>query len=138
MPPLRQHHRLFDRLGAVGSLLCAVHCALLPVAIALLPAAGLAGLSSDVFERAFVAFATVLGLSSIAWGYRRHRALRAVALLLPGLSVLWAGLLFQPLHESLVPHAVAMTVGGALVGFAHLANLRLHRGHVHGPACAQR
>ena len=41
-----------------------------------------------------------------------------------------------PLHEAAVPHAVAMTFGGTLVGLAHLANLRLNHGHVHDATCA--
>lgn len=127
---------LIDRIGALGSLLCAVHCALLPLAIALIPSLGLASLVSDRFELAFVAFATVLGGFSLIWGYRRHHAVRALWLLVPGLSLLWVGVLYPPLHHSVVPHAVAMTVGGALVGLAHLANLRLNHGHVHTAHCA--
>ena len=34
MSPL-QRHRLVDRLGAYGSVLCAIHCALLPLVIIL-------------------------------------------------------------------------------------------------------
>ena len=34
---------LLDRIGASGSLLCAIHCALLPLLIALLPSLGIAG-----------------------------------------------------------------------------------------------
>ena len=66
----------------------------------------------------------------------RHRAVRALWLLLPGLGVLWLAVLYAPLHQSLVPHAVAMTFGGTLVGLAHLANLRLNHGHVHDATCA--
>lgn len=135
MPDL-QRHRLLDRLGASGSLLCAIHCALLPVLIAALPSLGIAAWLSDGFERGFVAFASLLGVFSLAWGYRRHRTLRALGLLLPGLVALWAGVLYLPLHESVVPHAVAMTLGGTLVGLAHLVNLRLNHGHVHDASCA--
>lgn len=131
--PLRR--RLLDRLGAYGSLACAVHCALLPVVIALLPSLGLASLAGDAFERGFVVFATLLGLFSVIWGYRRHRAVRALGLLVPGLALLWSGALYPPLHESLLPHALAMTVGGTLVALAHLANLRLNHRHVHSASC---
>lgn len=127
--------RLIDRLGAAGSLLCAIHCAALPVLVALLPALGFALLRGDGIERAFVVFATVLGLASLIQGYRRHRVLRALGLLLPGLGLLWAGVLVPGLHEPLVPHALAMAGGGGLVGLAHLVNLRIGH-HVHGPACA--
>jgi len=134
MPPL--HHRsLLDRLGAAGSLLCAVHCALLPLAIAVLPSLGLTSFGSQGFERAFVAFATLLGVFSVYWGYRRHRAVRALSLLIPGLVTLWAVVLYEPMHAMVVPHAIAMTFGGTLVGLAHIANLRLNHGHVHDAGC---
>lgn len=134
MSPAR--HRLLDRIGAYGSVLCAVHCALMPVAIALLPSVGLAVLGSTAFEVGFVLFASLIGLFSLVWGYRRHRAMRALSLLLPGLLLLWTAVLYAPLHQSLVPHAVAMTLGGTLIGLAHLANLRLNHGHIHDAGCA--
>jgi hypothetical protein len=127
---------LLDRLGATGSLLCAVHCALLPALIALLPSLGIAAWLDNGFERGFVAFATLLGLFTLVWGYRRHRAVRALWLLLPGLSLLWLATGYEPLHHAVVPHAIVMTLGGTLVGLAHLANLRLNHGHVHDAHCA--
>ena len=134
MSPAQRSHRLIDRFGAAGSLLCAIHCALLPIAIATLPALGIATWLGDGFEQGFVLFATCVGLFSVVWGYRRHGAVRALGLLLPGLAILWIGVLYSPLHHSLWPHAIAMTLGGSLVGLAHLANLRLV--HVHNAACA--
>ena len=128
--------RLLDRIGATGSIVCAIHCALLPIAIAVLPSLGIAVWLGDGFEQAFVLFATLLGLFSVVWGYRRHGAVRALGLLLPGLAALWTGVLYAPLHHALVPHAVAMTLGGTLVGLAHVANLRLNHGHVHDASCA--
>jgi len=128
--------RLLDRIGATGSIVCAIHCALLPIAIAVLPSLGIAVWLGDGFEQAFVLFATLLGLFSVVWGYRRHGAIRALGLLVPGLAALWAGVLYAPLHHALVPHAVAMTLGGTLVGLAHVANLRLNHGHVHDASCA--
>ena len=129
-------HALFDRLGATGALLCAIHCALLPILIALLPSLGLSAAVAPSFEVGFVLFATLFKLTVLVWSYRRHRAMRALWLLIPGLAVLWIGILYPPLHHSVVPHAVAMTFGGTLVGLAHIANLRLNHRHVHGPACA--
>ena len=127
---------LLDRLGATGSLVCAVHCALLPLVIALLPSLGIALWLGEDFELGFVTFATLLGVFTLVWGYRRPRVVRALGLLIPGLVALWAGVLFAPLHHALVPHAITMTFGGTLVGLAHLANLRLNHGHVHDASCA--
>jgi hypothetical protein len=133
-------HPLLDRLGATGSLVCAIHCALLPLLIALLPSFGIAAWLGEDFERGFVTFATLLGVFTLAWGYRRHRVVRALGLLVPGLAALWLGVLYAPLHHATIPHAVTMTIGGTLVGAAHLANLRLNRasganGHVHSASC---
>ena len=138
--PPQQHDQVppsaLDRVGATGSLLCAVHCALTPLLLASLPALGVTVWFNGSLEWALVLFVTLLGLFSLGWSYRRHRALHALALLVPGLLALWAGLLYPPLHESVVPHAVVMTFGGTLVGLAHLVNLRLNHGHVHDASCA--
>lgn len=134
-PMPRTHHRLLDRFGAAGSIVCAIHCALLPLVIAMLPSLGVAAWLGEGFERGFVVFASLLGVFSLAWGYRRHRAIRALGLLVPGLAALWLGVLYLPLHQSVVPHAVAMTLGGTLVGLAHITNLRLNHGHVHDATC---
>lgn len=136
MPLLSRLRHLLDRFGATGSLLCAVHCAVLPILLAAAPSLGLSVWLGDGVELALVSFVTLLGLFSLVWGWRRHRALRALGFLVPGLAALWAGLLYAPLHHSAVPHAVVMTLGGVLVGVAHLVNLRLNHGHVHDASCA--
>ncbi|WP_101925071.1 MULTISPECIES: MerC domain-containing protein [Luteimonas] len=116
--------RQADRVGFAASLLCAVHCALFPLLLALLPAFGLnLGGWIDI-DQAFVVFATLLGATTLTLGYRRHRAFRAWALLVPGLALVWIGS-FSHLHDHTVTHAVVMTIGGVLLAGAHLWNLRL-------------
>jgi len=129
-------HRLLDRFGATGSMICAVHCALTPVLLAAIPSLGLSVWLGDGIERAFVVFVTVVGLFSLMWGYRRHRTFRALGVLLAGLALLWVGQLYPPVHDSVVTHAVVMTLGGTLVAVAHVVNLRLNHWHVHDASCA--
>jgi hypothetical protein len=138
MDHLATLRRLLDRLGATGSLLCALHCALLPLLFALVPSLGLALWLGDGVERALVVFVTLLGMFSLVLGYRRHHVWHALGLLLTGLLALWAGVLYEPWHHNLTTHALVMTLGGSLVGIAHLLNLRLNHVHVHvhGPSCA--
>jgi len=113
-----------DHIGATGSMLCAVHCAALPLVLALMPALG-AGLAGAGFEIGFIVFASAMALSSLLLGYRRHRALRALLFLLPGLALLWSAVLIPPLHHNVIAHAVAMALGGTLIATSHLINLRL-------------
>jgi hypothetical protein len=127
---------LADALGAFSAATCAVHCALLPVIMALLPALGIGALASSGFEYRYVAFASALALSSIWQGYRRHRNLRALAVLVLGLSAVWGGLMVPILHEQPIAHSVVMGLGGALIAAAHLINLRRSHAHRVGSACS--
>lgn len=116
--------RVLDRVGMVGSLLCAVHCALLPVVFLVLPSVGLALVLNGIVEQVFVAFASLIGTVSLVRGFRAHRVALALLLLAPGLALLWAGIGWAPLHEAVVPHALTMALGGGLVAVAHFLNLR--------------
>lgn len=113
-----------DRLGFAASFLCAIHCALWPWLLALAPAFGLELGGWLDLDQAFVVFASLLGVSTLTLGWRRHRAFHAWALLVPGLILVWVGA-FSPLHNHSMIHAVIMTVGGLLLALAHLINLRL-------------
>ena len=127
-------HRLADRFGATASFLCAVHCALLPLVIASLPAIGLGFLANHRFERGFIAFASVLALTTLIIGFRRHQKFRAFWFLVPGILLLAAGIIVD-FEESATMHAILVALGGTLVAVSHLTNLRLAHGHVHDAAC---
>lgn len=137
IPPSKSwtYHRIVDSVGSVGALVCAAHCALLPLLIAALPALGVSALAYNSLEWAFVVFASILALASLWQGYRKHRVYRALAFLLPGLIAVWGGILIESVHHSIVQHAIAMSIGGTLIAVAHLVNLRLTHGHVHDARC---
>ncbi len=113
-----------DRVGFGASFLCAIHCAMLPILLALAPALGLKFNGWVDFDQAFVIFATLLGATTLSLGYRRHRAFHAWALLLPGLGLVWAAS-FTQLHNHTATHLVLMVVGGVMLALAHMLNLRL-------------
>lgn len=122
-----------DRVGATASLLCALHCAALPLLLTVLPALGLGFLADHRFERVFIAFASALALTTLIRGYRRHRMPGALYLLAPGLILLWSGAWVFDTESSPVVHAALVTVGGSCVALAHVANMRLT--HLFGACC---
>jgi MerC mercury resistance protein len=124
-----------DKFGTSSSIVCAVHCALLPIIISILPALGIGFLAWSGFEWAFVCFASLLGLFSLWMGYQRHRVYRALLFLIPGLLLVWMGVLVPAIHHNVLLHAVVMSVGGTLIAVAHLINLRLNHSHVHDASC---
>ena len=124
-----------DRLGFAASMLCALHCAAMPLLLALLPTLGISVAGWIDIDQALVVFATLLAASTLTIGWRRHRAYRAWSLLLPALGLLWFAT-FGPFHAhpgeaGAWLHASMMVAGGLLLAAAHLTNMRLtHRASV--------
>lgn len=132
--------RVADRVGATASFLCAIHCALLPFVIAVLPLLGLEFLADHRFERGFVMFACVLALVALIRGFRRHQRPLPLMLAIPGLLLLLLGVTYAE-NYSIILHSVLVTCGGFLLASAHFLNLRrdsckVRDEHVHGPQCA--
>ena len=126
-----------DRAGAVASFLCALHCALLPLVITLLPLLGLGFLSSEPVEWLLLGVSACLGVVSICFGFREHRSRRVWAL--AGTSI--ALLVTARVAAHFVGHAHAhdwahgaawletafMVAGGTLMMSAHWLNQKLCR-----------
>jgi len=131
--------QLADRIGAVASFLCAIHCALLPFVLALLPFLGLEFLADHRFERGFVLFACALASIALIRGFRRHQHPLPLLLATPGLVLLLLGVTYAEGYPIIV-HSVMVTCGGLLLASAHFVNLRRDsrhgEDHVHGPQCA--
>lgn len=123
-----------DRVGATASFLCAIHCALLPFVIALLPLIGLGFLADHRFERVFIACAAALASITIFTAWRRHRKLHALFLLVPGIALLLSGIAIDIDHHEWL-HTGLVICGGVLVASAHVTNLILSHRHVHSAHC---
>lgn len=131
--------RVADRVGATASFLCAIHCAVLPFVLALLPFVGLEFLADHRFERGFVICACLLATFAMVRGYRRHQQPLPLLLATPGLALLLLGVTYAE-HYSIIVHSVLVTCGGLLLAAAHFVNLRRDsehkQAHMHGPSCA--
>jgi hypothetical protein len=128
--PPRRFPALVDRVGAIASMLCAVHCALLPFVLTLLPLIGLEFLAGHTFERVFVACAALLACASLLTAYRRHRHPHALFLMAPGIVLLLGGIVVD-LDLHILVHTACVVTGGVLVASAHVVNLVLAHRHHH-------
>ena len=110
-----------DVIGIGASLLCAIHCALLPVLITLLPLLGFQLLENEKLEYGLMACTLLTGCLALFRGYRyRHRQLLPLLLFLAG----FAGLLLG--HYAMPPvwqQPVVITAGALLIIIAHIWNL---------------
>lgn len=113
-----------DRAGATASFLCAIHCALMPLIVTLLPLLGLSFLASEPVEWALLASSATLGSSSLCLGFRKHRKRQVFMVLGIALALLVAGRIFHEHHFG-VWGPVFMVLGGFTMMGAHLLNHRL-------------
>jgi hypothetical protein len=113
-----------DNAGMTASLLCAAHCALLPIVVTLLPLVGLSFLAHETTEWMLLGLSAALGMSSLCLGFRQHRSRRALAVLSAGLALLAGGHMVE--HLEVGEFGVALVVlGGLTVAAAHWVNRRL-------------
>ena len=75
-----------DRIGAVASALCAVHCALTALAPALLVALGLGMWMSHELELGLTVVAVLFGLASLRMAWRAHKSPAVLAVLVLGIG----------------------------------------------------
>ncbi|PCJ52589.1 MAG: hypothetical protein COA79_23580 [Planctomycetota bacterium] len=62
-----------DNIGITLSILCAVHCLVLPLFLVLLPTIGLSFLLNETAEKVFIGCSILFALMTLIFGYRIHR-----------------------------------------------------------------
>lgn len=120
-----------DSIGFGASMLCAVHCALLPIAASVLPALGGSILATPLLEAGMIALGAVMATLSLSVGYRSHHHRPwALAVAACGFAAIAAGHTLAPeAFESLLTASGAFTVA-----IAHVINARLCRRSCARPA----
>lgn len=113
-----------DSIGMTASVLCAIHCAVVPIIITSLPLLGLGFLSNPWFEWSMITFALTIGVCAIGITYiRRRHSLLPMFLLIAGFTIIIAGHMFiTSWHE-----AIIVPIGGLLIAAAHFANYKYSR-----------
>ncbi len=111
----------FDQFGAIAGLLCAAHCALLPLVIGLLPSVGLEFVGTHAFDLWMVLFLGVFALIVLGLGFAIERARIIWTMVVGGICVMAIGLLPQWPQWF---HAVLLAAGGVAVASGHWINRR--------------
>ena len=112
----------WDILGITASVLCAIHCVVLPLLLASLPILGINIIHNVYFEYGMIALAFLIGSWALLHGFRRHhRRLMPLLLFTGGLLLLVAKQIWHTYELRLLPFAVVLIVG------AHVLNFRLSR-----------
>ena len=119
----------WDALGISASVICAIHCALLPLLLTSLPLFGVNIIHHLGFELGMIALALLIGSYSMYHGYTKHhhRLVPWVLFLLGGAFLVLKQVF--PVYQLLlfVPAVV-------LIIYSHLLNVRSCRSHNHAHA----
>ncbi len=104
-----------------ASILCAIHCAFVPLLLTALPLLGLSFLANPWVEWSMIGFALMIGVYAIGSSYWfTHRKVLPIALMAAGFLTIIAGHLFiTDWHE-----AIIVPIGGLLIATAHFFNFK--------------
>src|SRR6478735_3130891 len=122
----------WDALGIATSLLCAIHCAVLPLLLTSLPLFGINIIHNNLFEAGMIAFAFLIGSLALFHGYKRHHHRP-----LP-LFIFSTGFLFLVLKGIFLSYEIVLLVPAVLLILAgHFLNYRFCRkaDHCHSTDC---
>jgi hypothetical protein len=118
------HAEHLDKAGSATSIACAIHCALSPLVLPLLPLT-LGHLAGPALEWGFVATSLALGTASLSHSYRVvHRDWRAISLFISGFAVLMVVRILEP-PGTFEP--IGVFGATSLIVSAHVLNMRLGR-----------
>ena len=125
-----------DKVGAVASAICAVHCLLTGVALSMLSVAGLGFIGSLSAEIGFISVAVFVGSWAIIHGIRKHHSYAPALIFVFGITCIALSHFALPHHHgvsapitlaNVASTAFAVLGGLSLVTF-HLVNQKLQKG----------
>jgi len=126
---MKTAQELTDKFSIGLSMLCAIHCLLLPLLLVLLPSLGALPLQNEAFHTWMIIAVIPTSIYALTIGCKKHQRYR---LLLWGVSGLILMVLAITLgHEVIGDYGekILTLLGAALVVFAHLGNFRRCRQH---------
>ena len=117
----RNHTSKLDNVGMTASILCAMHCAIVPLLITSLPLLGLGFLANPLVEWSMIILALCIGIYAIGLSYfRAHHKILPMLLLITGFLIIIAGHLFITSWRE----AIVVPIGGLLIATAHFFNYK--------------
>ncbi len=121
----------WDFIGFTTSLLCALHCAALPLLLSMAPLAGLQFLENPWIEYSIILLSFFIASNALIHGYRKiHHKKLALSIAIVGFLLIGSG---QVLESEWI-EIFLMTCGGTMIAIAHLINWKQVRASYKGNA----
>jgi hypothetical protein len=108
-----------DLAGFFASIVCALHCALLPLLLLALPHAPLSFLNEPAAEFLMIGASFCLSLAALSSGYGKHKRKRVLVAMLAGFGMILFSLAAAQSEEAEI---LATSSGALLVALGHYLN----------------
>lgn len=113
-----------DFFGFLASMLCAVHCAALPLILTVSAFSGLSFLGNHMIEFVFLGISLIIATWSLIPSYtRHHRNIKPLVIVAIGFAFL--------ISSRFLPHGFAehfiTAIGGCIVAVSHIINWKLSK-----------
>lgn len=129
-PVLDKRQRLLDGFAVTASLLCLIHCLLLPLLLIAIPVLATMLVVPEAFHAVAFAIAVPTSLLALGAGYARHGRPVPAMLAVVALGLLGIGAFAI---DSEIAERIVTSCGAVLLAAAHLLNWR---GAAHRPVLA--
>lgn len=131
--------KIADQMAIGLSLICLVHCLLLPILLLILPQFSAFSLESEVFHAFLLLVVVPISLFALGIGCRDHRNLRFFMTGIAGLLVMVCAVLVEQLSVKFLAideifEKIATLTGAIIIAYAHVRNYQLCRT---GGVCCQ-
>lgn len=107
-----------DFIGFMTSLLCAIHCAVLPLLISILPLAGFQFIKNPLFEFSIIFLSFILASVALLRGFKKHKNRLPLLIISSGFVLIFFGHLFESSWFGII----MLTLGAMAIGLAHYLN----------------
>lgn len=119
-----------DKAAISLSLLCAIHCLILPLAIIMLPSfSALQLLDRESFHIWMLLAVIPSSLYSLTIGCKNHRDYSVAFTAIPGLLLMISAVLFGESHLGENGEKLLTLIGACMIAVSHFRNYRLCRQH---------
>lgn len=115
-----------DKVGITASLICAIHCSLLPIFIVIFPIFSLSLFATETFEWVFLIISLCLCIASLCFGFKKHKSFKAFSFAGMGFALLVIARMFNDHHKhkefEFDTFNLILLIGGLLVATSHYIN----------------
>ena len=115
-----------DKVGITASLICAIHCSLLPILVVIFPIFSLSLFATETFEWIFLLISLCLCIVSLCFGFKKHKSFKAFSFAGMGFALLVIARMFNDHHKhkeiEFDTFNIILLVGGLLVATSHYIN----------------